>query len=210
MIYFLGGPPRVGKSKIAQRIARDHGISSVSTDSLGAVLESVLDPRASPGLFAVSRFNELPLDDRIDRLIEETSRHIDDQIEECTATWEAVVPFVRREAEEGRDVLVEGVAVLPELVAGFDAPDSRAVFVGQRRGNHEENLRRGAAENDRDWLRGASDDYMRAFAIFVQRMSRYVAEKADEHGLAYIELSETPFEEAADRVGQSLRGARQP
>ena len=54
MIYLLGGPPRVGKSKIAGRITAKHGISSVSTDSLGAVLESVLDPETTPGLFAVS------------------------------------------------------------------------------------------------------------------------------------------------------------
>jgi hypothetical protein len=36
-----------------------HGISAVSTDSLGAALETVLDPAAEPSLFAISRFNEL-------------------------------------------------------------------------------------------------------------------------------------------------------
>jgi len=138
MIYLLGGPPRVGKSKISNLITARHGISSVSTDSLGAVLENVLDPQTAHGLFAVSKFNELPLADRIDLMVEETRRRIDLQIAECRATWQAVAPFIRREAEEGRDVLVEGVAVLPELVARLGETDYRAVFVGHRGEDHED------------------------------------------------------------------------
>ena len=59
MIYLLGGPPRVGKSIISKTITEEHGINVVSTDSLGAVLEHVLDPELEPGLFAVNRFNEM-------------------------------------------------------------------------------------------------------------------------------------------------------
>jgi len=206
MIYLLGGPPRVGKSKISNLITARHGISSVSTDSLGAVLENVLDPQTAHGLFAVSKFNELPLADRIDLMVEETRRRIDLQIAECRATWQAVAPFIRREAEEGRDVLVEGVAVLPELVARLGETDYRAVFVGHRGEDHEENIRRSAAEDDHDWMRDASDDYIHAFAVFVQQMSHSIAREAHEHGLAYIEMSELPFDDAVDAVIRSLLG----
>lgn len=204
MIYLLGGPPRVGKSRISKRITAKHGISSVSTDSLGAVLENVLDPKTAPGLFAVSRLNEMPLADRIDLMVEETGRRIDLQIEECRATWRAVAPFIRREAEEGRDVLIEGVAVLPGLVARLGDTDCRAVFVGHRGEGHAENIRRSAAEDEADWMRDAGADYIDAFAVFVKQMSHFVASAAHEHGLAYIELSEIPFEDAADTVTRSL------
>ena len=117
MIYFIGGPPRVGKSIIAEAITRRHGVSAVSTDSLGEALEAVLDPETEPGLFAISRFNEMPEADRIRLMAENPSERIDYQIEESTAVWRAVEPFVRREQEEGRDLVAEGVAVLPELVA---------------------------------------------------------------------------------------------
>ena len=43
MIYLLGGPPRVGKSIISNTITKKYSINVVSTDSLGAVLENVLD-----------------------------------------------------------------------------------------------------------------------------------------------------------------------
>lgn len=204
MIYLLGGPPRVGKSKISELIAANHGISGVSTDSLAAVLESVLDPQTAPGLFAVSKFNEMPLADRIDLMVAEPGKRIDLQIEECRATWQAVAPFLRREAEEGRDILIEGVAVLPELVARLDVPDCRAVFVGHRGKDHEENIRRSAAEDDRDWMRDASDDYIRAFAVFVNEMSHFIANEAHERGLAYVEMSEMSLDDAVDVVTRSL------
>ena len=81
MIYLIGGPPRVGKSIIAGAFARRRGLSAVSTDSLGAVLEAVADPGAVPGLFAVSRFNEMPEADRIELLVGNPTRRLDYQLE---------------------------------------------------------------------------------------------------------------------------------
>jgi 2-phosphoglycerate kinase len=203
MIYLLGGPPRVGKSKIATRITTQHGISSVSTDSLAAVLESVLDPETAPGLFAV---DAMPLAARIEMMAGDTRRRIDLQIEESRSTWRAVAPFIRREAEEGRDLLVEGVAVLPEFVAQLEGIDHRAVLVGHRDGDHEANIRQGAAKCESDWMRDASDDYIRAFAVFVDRMSLFFAEQSQRHGLAYVEMSGMPFDDAVDAVIRSLIG----
>jgi 2-phosphoglycerate kinase len=65
MIYLLGGPPRVGKSIISKTITNKYSINVVSTDSLGAVLENVLDPELEPGLFIVNSFNEMCVEDRI-------------------------------------------------------------------------------------------------------------------------------------------------
>ncbi len=76
MIYFLGGPPRVGKSIIAKTITSKYGINVVSTDSLGAVLENVLDPELEPGLFIVNRFNEMSVEDRIDLMVKNTTERI--------------------------------------------------------------------------------------------------------------------------------------
>jgi 2-phosphoglycerate kinase len=81
VIYFVGGPPRVGKSIIATEVARRRGISAVSTDSLGAVLETVVDPGREPGLFAVSRFSEMAEADRIELLLKNPTRRIDYQLE---------------------------------------------------------------------------------------------------------------------------------
>jgi 2-phosphoglycerate kinase len=200
MIYFLGGPPRIGKSIIAKAITRQYGINAVSTDSLGVVLEAVLHPEAMPSLFAVSRFNAMPEAERIRSLVENPSNRIDCQIEESTAVWRAVVPFVRREQEEGRDLVTEGVAVLPELVAQLEGVDCRAVFLGNRGLTHKENIKRGAIEHEHDWMRHASDECIAAFASFVVQMSSYIEKEARTYGFDYVEMDGRPFKDVVPEV----------
>jgi 2-phosphoglycerate kinase len=204
MIYFLGGPPRVGKSIIARTITSKRGINVVSTDSLGAVLENVLDPELEPGLFIVNRFNEMCVEDRIDLMVKNTAERINYQIEENRAVWKAVVPFVQRERDEGRDVVVEGVAVLPELVNQLENVDFRAVFIGNQGNEHKENIKRSAQEIGHDWMREASDQYVEAFAVFVMEMSRYIEREAHIYGFNYIEISGRPFDDAVYQIVDSL------
>jgi len=160
VIYFVGGPPRVGKSIIATAITRQHGVSAVSTDSLGAVLETVLDSESDPGLFAVNRFNDMAETDRIELLAGNPTKRIDYQLEESAAVWRAVVPFVLREQEERRDLVAEGVAVLPQLVNQLAGVDYRVVFVGNQAHTQEHNIKRSARDNEHDWMRHASDEYV--------------------------------------------------
>jgi len=176
----------------------------VSTDSLGAVLENVLDPELEPGLFIVNRFNEMCVEDRIDLMVKNTAERINYQIEENRAVWKAVVPFVQRERDEGRDVVVEGVAVLPELVNQLENVDFRAVFIGNQGNEHKENIKRSAQEIGHDWMREASDQYVEAFAVFVMEMSRYIEREAHIYGFNYIEISGRPFDDAVYQIVDSL------
>ncbi len=206
MIYFVGGPPRVGKSIIARAITKQYGISAVSTDSLGAVLETVLDPEVEPGLFAISRFNEMAEADRIRLMVQDATRRIDYQIEESAAVWRAVEPYVLREQEEGRDLVAEGVAVLPELVAQLEGVDRRVVFVGNQGHRQKENIKRSKRENEHDWMRHTSDEYVDAFVRFVVEMSSYIEKEARRYGFEYIEMDRKPFNDAVAEVVDSLLG----
>jgi 2-phosphoglycerate kinase len=144
MIYLLGGPPRVGKSLVAKTITRRYSINVVSTDSLGAVLENVLDPELESGVFIVNRFNEMCVEDRISLMVNQTTERISYQIEENRAVWKAVVPFIQSERDQGRDVVIEGVAILPELVSQLENVDLRAGFIGNQGNEHKENIKRSA------------------------------------------------------------------
>jgi 2-phosphoglycerate kinase len=207
MIYFIGGPPRVGKSLIAKAIIAHHDISVVSTDTLGAVLETVLDPEAEPGLFAVTRFNELAEADRMRMMVGNATLRIACQIEESTAVWRGVKPFVLKEQDQDRDLVVEGVAVLPDLLAQLEGVDYRVVFVGNQGQKHQENIKRSAKENAHDWMRHASDEYMGAFASFVVAMSAYFEKEARRYGFKYIEMGGRPFNDALVEVVASLLGS---
>ncbi len=103
MIFLLGGPPRVGKSLISSEIRQKHAVSVVSTDALGAVLESVLGPETAPDLCVLSRFAELPLPERLKSIVKDPAVLIDHVRRESHVVWRAVEAYVGRENSEGRE-----------------------------------------------------------------------------------------------------------
>ena len=204
MIFLLGGPPRVGKSIISSEIRQRLVVSVVSTDTLGAVLENVLSPEAAPDLFVFSKFNEIPMAERVKLILKDPAGLIDYARKESHVIWKAVEAFSRRETEEGRDVLIEGVAVLPELVSQLDDIPHRVVFIGNQGENHKENIKKSAEANERDWMREVSDQYIGAFALFVKRMSAYIEQEAKKYGFEYIEMDKKPFGDVTEEVMKSL------
>ena len=204
MIFLLGGPPRVGKSIISNEIRQKHAVSVVSTDTLGAVLENVLSPETVPDLFVFDKFNKMSLAERV-KLITETPAELIDYVrKESHVVWKAVEAFIRRENDEGRDALIEGVAVLPELMSQLDDIPHRVVFIGNQGENHKENIKKSAEENEHDWLRGVTDQYIGAYAVFVKLMSAYIEQEAKKHGFEYIEMDKELFGDVTEAVMKSL------
>jgi 2-phosphoglycerate kinase len=204
MIFLLGGPPRVGKSIISSEIRQKHAVSVVSTDTLGAVLENVLSPETVPDLFVFDKFNKMPMAKRVKLITKEPAELVDYVRKESHVVWKAVDVFIRRENDEGRDALIEGVAVLPKLVSQLDDIPHRAVFIGNQGENHEENIKKFAEENEHDWMRDVSDQYIGAFAIFVKRMSAYIEQEARKYGFEYIEMDKELFGDVTEDVIKSL------
>ncbi len=204
MIFLLGGTPRVGKSIISSKIRQKYAVSVLSTDTLGAVLENVLSPDAEPDLFIFSKFNEMPLAERMKLLMEDPAELIDYVRKESHVVWKAVETFIRKENDEGRDALIEGVAILPELVRQLENIPHRVVFIGNQGENHKENIKKSAKENEHDWMRDLSDEYISAFAIFVKRMSTYIEREAKKYGFEYIEMDKELFGNVTEDVMKSL------
>jgi len=204
MIFLLGGPPRVGKSIISNEIRQKHAVSVVSTDTLGAVLENVLSPESAPDLFVLGKFNKMPMAERVKLITKNPTELIDYVRKESHVVWKAVDAFIRRENDEGRDALIEGVAVLPELVSRLENIPHRVVFIGNQGENHKENIKKSAEVNERDWMRDVSDQYISAFAMFVKRMSAYIEQEAKKYGFEYIEMNKELFGNVTEEVMKSL------
>ena len=203
MIFLLGGAPRVGKSIISSEIRQKRAVSVVSTDSLDAVLENVLSPEAAPDLFIFGRFNEMPMAERVKLMMKDPAELIDYVRRESYVVWRAVEAFIRRENSEGRDVLIEGVAVLPALVSQLEDIPHRVVFIGNQE-DQKENIKKSAEENEHDWMRDVGDQYIGAFAVFVKRMSAHIEQEAKKYGFEYIEMDKESFGDATEKVMKSL------
>ena len=204
MIFLIGGPPRVGKSILSGEIRQKRAVSVVSTDTLGAVLENVLSPEAAPDLFVFGKFNEMPMAERVKLIMKDPAELIDYVRKESYVVWKAVEAFIRRENDEGRDLLIEGVAILPELMRQLEDIPHRAVFIGNQGANLKENIRKSAKENDYDWMRGVSDQFIGAFALFVKQMSGYIEQETKQYGFKYIEMDKKQFGDVTEDVMKSL------
>jgi len=204
MIFLLGGPPRVGKSIISNEIRQKHAVSVVSTDTLGAVLENVLSPESAPDLFVFGKFNKMPMAERVKLITKNPTELIDYVRKESHVVWKAVDAFIRRENDEGRDALIEGVAVLPELVSRLENIPHRVVFIGNQGENHKENIKKSIEVNERDWMGDVSDQYISAFVMFVKRMSAYIEQEAKKYGFEYIEMNNDLFGNVTEKVMKSL------
>lgn len=204
MIFLLGGAPRVGKSIISGEIRQRYAVSVVSTDTLGAVLENTLSPEAAPDLFVFSRFNEMPAADRVKLMVNDPAELVDYVRRESRVVWKAVEAFIRREEDEGRDALIEGVAVLPELVNQLEDIPHRVVFIGNQGSKHKETIKKHAEENEHDWMRGVSDEYVCAFSMFVERMSAFIEQETKKYGFEYIEMDEELLGNVTEKVVKSF------
>ena len=179
-------------------------MSVVSTDTLGAVLENVLSPEAVPDLYLFDNFNKRSLTERVKLLTRDPAELIDYVRKESHVVWKAVEAFIRRENDEGRDALIEGVAVLPELVSRLKDIPHRVVFIGNQGENHKENIKKSAQEHEQDWMRDVSDQYLSAFAMFVKWMSAYIEQEAKKYGFQYIEMDKELFGNVTHEVMKSL------
>jgi len=204
LIYLLGGPPRVGKSTISSRIRQKHAVSVVSTDSLCVVLENILSPEAAPDLFVFDRFDKMPMAERVKLIRKDPAEFIEYARSESHVVWKGVEAFIKRENKERRDVLIEGVAVLPELVSQLENIPHRVVFLGNQGENHKENIKKFAEENEHDWMRDVSDQYIDAYAMFVKQMSIYIQQEAKKYGFEYIEMDKELFGNVIEDVVKSL------
>jgi 2-phosphoglycerate kinase len=204
MIFLLGGPPRIGKSIISSEIRQKCAVSVVSTDTLGAVLENVLSPEVTPDLFVFNKLTEMPLSEQVKFIMRNPAELIDYVRKESCVVWKAVEAFIRRENDESRDILIEGVAILPEFMSQLKDIPHRVVFIGNQGANHIENIKKSVEENDFDWMRGVSDQYIDAFAMFVNRMSGYIEQETKKYGFKYIEMDKELFGDVTEDVMKSL------
>ncbi len=204
MIFLLGGPPRVGKSAIANEIRQKYALSFISTDSICAVLENILSPETAPDLFVFDEFNKMSLGKRTELITKNPAEFIGYVRKESYVVWKAVDAFIRRENDEGRDALIEGVAVLPELVSRLENLPHRAVFIGNQGVHLKEKMKKFATKNEYDWLRNTSDQYISAFALFVRQMSVYIEQEAKKYGFEYIEIDKELFGNVPIAVLKSL------
>ena len=173
ILYLIGGPPRVGKSSLAQRLLTLDQIPWLPTDVLRTVLRQVL-----PELDAI---DQDPVDASL--LAEYMYPHIEKAAEVCT--------------EENERFLIEGF----ELSASYPArlgealqgTEIRACFLGNRSFSTDDLA---GYRGPKPQHHGASWEELGEAAIWIRQRSKQLHDECLDAGVAYIDVGEVGFETA--------------
>ncbi|HEY5990815.1 MAG TPA: hypothetical protein VIV12_31125 [Streptosporangiaceae bacterium] len=184
VLYLVGGPPRVGKSTLAQRLLTADGIPWLPTDVIRTVLRRVL-----PELDAADQDPVHPA-----RLAEVMYRHIEQAAEVC--------------AEEAEQFLIEGFEVSPShparLQAALAGTTVRACFLGHST----------FSAGDLASYRGPKPQHERQLsaaelgeaAAWIRQRSRQLRHECQAEGQRYIDIGALGFHDAIQQARRHLLG----
>jgi 2-phosphoglycerate kinase len=110
-IILIGGAPTAGKSKMAQLLSAHLDIPWISTDQIREIMRGVLKEDDCPVLF---RNRNISGEDFLNKY--SAKEIVNREIEEAEKTWEGVKSFIKN-SYPWENFIVEGVAILPRLVA---------------------------------------------------------------------------------------------
>ena len=173
----LGGPPRCGKTTLAQQLARARGIGWLSTDTIRDVVAMQL-----PALYDTVGPGD-PHDPEADLFFP----YFRTVVESCGYLVD--------------DYLIEGVGFMPRHVLAIPGDIAvRAVFVGMQRVELDTML---ATEGRNQWHRRLDDATLAIVPTWIESWSRQLETECARLGIPYVELSDD-FEAGIARAGRLL------
>lgn len=182
-LYLVGGPPRVGKSSLAQRLLEVDGIPFLPTDVIRTVLRRVL-----PELDAI---DQDPVD--ASRLAEFMYPHIEQAAEVCV--------------EEAECFLIEGFEPSPSYMARLQAAlvpaEVRGCFLGHGTFSIEDLT---AYRGPKPQHRGATREELREAAAWIRQRSQELRDECGDAGVPYVDVGDLGFETAMIEARRLLLG----
>ncbi|HEX6461845.1 MAG TPA: hypothetical protein VFZ58_01055 [Candidatus Saccharimonadales bacterium] len=198
--FLIGGTPRVGKTSLTLRFLKEKPILATSTDAVRYMIRQIIKESDKPDLFHLGKYTSNDPARQV-YLRNHPSEVISIQNRESAIVWHSVKDLIESNLADGFDVLIEGIAVLPEFVKQLTC-DYMAVFLGNQSDQHLKTILHTARKNDTDWMHNLDDQTIEAFATFNKAFSKYIQNEAGEHGLRYIEIHDDNFEHD---IGQALK-----
>jgi 2-phosphoglycerate kinase len=200
--YFIAGPPRVGKTLLSYMLADKIRGHVVSTDAIrSAAKRACIDKTGD--LFRLNKDNELNEEEWLRKHTENPDIMMEDQNKESVAFWSSILGFCNNFCEDNANHIVEGVALLPFLVAGMENKPDHIIYVGNTNPNHIKSMIEfGEKFPEQDWMvsMNYSRERIEIMAKFVNKMSEYFKSEAEKYGFQYFEISDDDFQGSLEKI----------
>jgi len=204
--YFLGGPPRTGKSILAFALADKVRGHVVSTDSIKSAAKKACTDKESD-YFIINRTENVSDEEWLKNHLERPEVVVEYQNKESQAIWSSVVSFCNTFCEDSAVHVVEGVALLPSLVSEMKHKPEHVVFVGNTSTNHVKAMLEYSQKfPEQDWMAGLkySNEKIAGMANFVRAMSIYFKEEAEKYGFPYYEIDDEHFADSIAGIVEAI------
>jgi 2-phosphoglycerate kinase len=190
-VYFVGGAPRTGKTLALLELIKQKPMLAASTDAIRGVAKGILSPEDNPKLFRTGR-GDFGSEQHVADMKNQPDVVLKHEIASAEETWKSVLDFVGYYQSDGKDIAIEGVAVLPEQLskAGLDF---KAVFVVNL-SDPTDNILEHAKNNPSDWVNKYDEATIRAYGKFNQIWNKYYADEAKKYGYPVVEVDTDNFE----------------
>jgi 2-phosphoglycerate kinase len=192
MIYLIGGPPRVGKTSLADALAKRISLPYFTLDHVTSVI--------SPYIPEQEYVIKLPL--RVAR--EETNfsndvfyakyspeQIVDIYLRQAETYWPGVENFIRYAIEDDHDLILEGWQLLPHLLQAVVTPDTEAklkiIFLYKSNlENIVSGLRTSTARNDWVIKNTKDESTFLAIAKMMNHFGGYIEKEAHEYNFRSV------------------------
>jgi len=201
--YWIGGSPCSGKSTVADRIAATHGFDVYRCDEAYFRHQDLVAPEAHPIFHRLSNAtcDELWL------------RPVSTQVSEELALYREEFPFILDDLAGSRGTqarIVEGAALLPELLAGQGVERRRAIWIVPTEHFQRERYAQRAWRHD---VLADCGDKEQAWNNWMERdasFARFVAREAHERGFRVLTVDGTQSLEETLRTVETWFGLERP
>lgn len=183
-IILIGGAPTTGKSYIGARVAKHLGLPYMSTDQIRGVMKLVARTEDYPELFAPGVGYDA------EHLLTNFSAQeiVDMELAEGPTVWSAVIKSIDKAYNWPEGFVMEGVHILPELVARDckDNQEVRTVFLI----DEDEDRMRDVIFKRGLWGKADTyaDDLKEKEVEWASLFSRHIQSEAKVHGFPCVEV----------------------
>lgn len=197
MVYLVGGAPRCGKTILSKAIAKEKGVSWLSTDSIWSMITA-----STPVSQLKKKFPYRKYDFRKDP----PETILKAEIIEAETLWPATKALIQELINRQEDYVIEGVHLMPELVRSLKGTrywkDIRLVYLVKE---NIESIKDGFARNSsaHDWLVPLLKDkkiFERA-ARMVQVKAEHTAQQARRFHFEVVNM-DTDFERKIETLSK--------
>ena len=191
-IILIGGAPTTGKSTIGRLVAQHLGLPWISTDQIREIMRTVVKRKDLPKLFTPEGYDA-------EKFLTEFSAEqiVKMEMEQGEAVWSAVKKLIEDDWVWENGFVVEGVNILPRLVAkDFGSNENvRSVFLVDEDGDRIRDVvfTRGLWDGANTY----SDDVKEKEVEWVLLFSHKLKEEAEKYGYPLVEVKKNKDDLAA-------------